>query len=218
MKDVEAICSPVRFKSCNSIFIFITITDSGLSVNLKKDLDTEPKTGILHAMITGRYASVAWDELTCFALRQIHSNSEKFFNHYYNTCGTSAISTLTGLHPRFVERYRPKKNPYWSSTAMIGFLKTRGFRVQPVTKCGVTALSKRNNEFERMPIGPLHVLLCNSLCCRDEASWFIVHYGVMYHNFESFEMNPFFFVNKPTQYLWVVKHPKWNLTNLPKAV
>jgi len=166
-------------------------------------------------MLTGKYVSIAWDELICYAIPQLHANSVKFGSYFYDTCGTSALSVLSGVSPKSVQKYRPKSNKYWSDSAVIGFLKKRRFIVQSVTKCGVTNLSRHGDAFERMPIGHLHVLLCNSLCCRNEASWFIVHGNVLFHNFESFELNPFFFVNKPPQSIWVVKHPKWNLINMP---
>lgn len=155
----------------------------------------------------------------CYALPQLRRHTIRFFgNDEYETCGTSALATLTGLTPKFLNKCRPKSSLHWTDRSIQSFLSKRNFHLQQVTKYSVTHLSPNGVEFERMPINPLHVLLCNSLCCKNEASWFIVHAGIMFHNFEQFELNPLFFVNKPTQSVWIVKHPKWDLTNLPKPV
>jgi hypothetical protein len=136
-------------------------------------------------------------------------NVTRYTEKMYNTCGTGAISLLTGLMPKHVERNLPKSNQHWTDFSILKFLKARKFRIASVSKNGITNLSPRGDEFETMPLNENHVLLCCLLMCRNEASWFVINNGYIFHNFTRSLMTPLYLLNKPSQSSYVVTHPKW---------
>lgn len=129
----------------------------------------------------------------------------------YNTCGSAALALLTGINAFKVEKQLPGQRLHWTDSSATRFLRARGYTVTPVSKYGVTNLSNRpcDGEWHKMPLNPNHVLLCNMLMCRDEASWFVVHQNYSVHNFSFESLSPLLFVNKPSQSIHLVTHPKW---------
>jgi hypothetical protein len=162
-------------------------------------------------MIDGKYETVDWEVWKCNALEPLLQNCNRWANKrtHWSSCGSAALSVITGLNPGRVEKLLPMRRKDWTDNAAIGLLRKRGFSVRQLSKLGVTNLSPQGTSFESMPIDLDHVLLCNCLCCYHEASWFIVHQGVIFHCFEAQMLHPLFFVNKPSQSVWLVKHRKW---------
>lgn len=128
----------------------------------------------------------------------------------FDTCGTAAISTLTGLSPYYVEKQLPKSQKHWSDRSLTSFLKQRGFDIYHLTKNLVTSINS-NFYYFSIPynITKYHCLLLNSLVCEGEASYFVVYHNEVYHNFKVTELSPLFWINRPTQTAFIVKHKKW---------
>jgi len=171
-------------------------------------------------MIYGSYnQKISWSDYRVdaesvtdlFTLRATHFSKSGNSNNYFNTCGSSALSLLTGLTPKHVSRQMPNHpQKLWSTTAAIKFLKNRGFQIREVSRYGVTNLDPNDSfEWQYEPITSKHVLLCDLLMCRDEASWWVVHNNITYHNFSVKALNPLLFCNKPSQAIFLVTHPKW---------
>lgn len=128
----------------------------------------------------------------------------------YKTCGTGAISLLTGLHPKYIEQKLPTGRKHWSDTSLCRFLQKRGYKTTQLTKRLVTSFSSKCI-YIYLPynIKENHCLLLNSLVCENEASFFVIHKNSIYHNFAKYDVSPLFWVNRPTQSIFIVSHEKW---------
>lgn len=170
-------------------------------------------------MIYGSYNQrIEWD---AFKVKRenltetFQSRSQDFGRRYlpknqFATCGSGALSLLTGLPPTKVESHLPKTRKHWSQRAAINFLRSKGFLVQEISRYSVTNLDPTDPyEWRTLPVNSHHVLLCDLLMCRDEGSWWVVHNNFSYHNFEVNELHPLLFCNKPSQSIYLVTHPKW---------
>ena len=134
----------------------------------------------------------------------------RLYTSNWETCGSSALSLITGLRPKNIEKQLPPRAKHWSDRAAIQFLRKYHFHVCQVTKCGVTNTDPLSAAWDTPgDIDHTHVLLCNNLVCRDEASWFVITGNVQFHNFETRELSPLFFVNRPSQSMYLVWHKKW---------
>jgi hypothetical protein len=119
------------------------------------------------------------------------------------------LSLLTGITPSVVERQLPARQTDWSDAAILAFLKRRHFRVATLSKYGVTDLAPKTPDWERCPVTSNHVLLCNLLMCRNEASWLVITQNEAFHNFDRTPLSPLTFVNKPPQSIYLVMHKAW---------
>jgi hypothetical protein len=172
-------------------------------------IDGSYKKRILFQDFEVRGAKLAFSKVIHKLINErFYINKRRERNWDFDTCGTAALSLLTGIVPRIVERQLPKNKVHWSDQAVTQFLTTRGYSICQVSKCGVTNLDARA-EWELMPINKNHVLLCNLLMCVDEASWWVIHDGFSFHNFEMRELNPLLLLNKPSQSVYLVAHDKW---------
>lgn len=164
-------------------------------------------------MINGNYYKrrIDWDEFECPEANNILRNNRVKFRYVtYKTCGTGALTLLTGIHPAKVEKYLPATpHGHWTDLSMLKFLRNRHFKVATVSKYGVTDLSAEGTDFERMPVKSSHILLCNLLTCREEASWFVINGNYSFHNLDMKELDPLLFVNKPSQSTYIVSHKNW---------
>lgn len=181
-----------------------------------KVLDNLRRIITMHNMILGRFKPIDYRAFRSpVALDQLESNRIRATMYAPGSCGTNCIQTLTGLTGRFIERQRPKARGqyarYWSDTAMMNFLRQRGFRTEQLTKLGVAC--ERNAGYSyfnwETPITPDHVLVCNLLMDSMDASWIIITQNVMFHNFIKEQLNPLLLVNRPSQTIWMVTHEKW---------
>lgn len=120
-------------------------------------------------------------------------------------CGTSALSMLTGISPKIIDRNLPLSVDYWSDRRMKAFLRDHGYFVTEITVSRVCAKTWSCNQL----ITPKHVLLAGQNIYRDEGTWSIIHQGLRYHNFEMEYLNPLEFVNNPTDTLYAISHKKW---------
>ena len=126
----------------------------------------------------------------------------------YKTCGTGALSLLTGIKMQTVERQLPKSAEDWSDLAITQFLKKRHFGVIQLSKFGVTNLNPKS-EWTNMPINSNHVLLCGLWMCRGEGSWWVIHNNFSYHNFQIEALNPLLLYNKPSMNTYLITHKSW---------
>ena len=129
------------------------------------------------------------------------------FTEYDNipNCGTSAISLLTGLSMRFVDSFNPIGFgiKYWYFCDIIKFLKSRGFITIEVTKRSVT-----NSFWCDTPITQNHCVLMLLKMDADEYSVYVMHKGIIWHNFSREKIDALYLLNKPTEQVYVVQHPK----------
>lgn len=135
---------------------------------------------------------------------------EKFRGVSFKSCGTGALAMLTGMHPHSVQKLVPKTavDGDWTDQSITRFLKKRGYMVKQLSRRGVTNLDPQN-EWERMPLRPCHVLLCGLLMCRNEGSWLVVHANQNFHNLKVEPLHPLLFVNKPSDSIYLVTHKSW---------
>lgn len=148
--------------------------------------------------------SVHWGELRApeFEVHEIKSSN-------WTTCGTATLGLLTGFEPSRIEKYCPRPRIGWSTRAVSNYLLKRGYTVVEVTRKNVT-----NVGWMACPLVSDHVILINAELNTEEASWFILHKDVLWHNdYVEHSFNPLFFLNKPTQNVLVVWHPKWAKEN-----
>lgn len=125
------------------------------------------------------------------------------------SCGTAAISTITGINPTLVDKKMPKTNDYWTDRAMKKFLKKHGYVMTEITVSRVT----QNPDYQEEPITPNHILLVSQEVCYGEGTWAVIHDHKRYHNFEEEPLDPFEFINQPTMTVYSISHKKWQ--NLP---
>lgn len=161
-------------------------------------------------MVHGKYRPINWDYFLCPKGHDVMvENTQDYTRFMYDTCGSAALATLTGIHPKKIDKQLPKTQKHWSDTSLSNFLKKRHFDVVQLSKRGVTCLETDYDTAMSMPVSKDHILVCNCLVCKNEASWFIVHKNLIWHNFEVSELTPLFFVNKPSQNIWLVRHQKF---------
>lgn len=143
------------------------------------------------------------------AYERFVENSHQRHSCQYKTCGTGALSLLTGISPVTIETKLPPSQKHWSDKALTDFLKRKRFQVVPVSKYGVTNIDPDGNDWEEFPLNENHVLVCNLLMCRNEASWWVITRNRTFHNFEEGNLNPLTFINKPSQSMYLVTHKTW---------
>ena len=86
----------------------------------------------------------------------------------------------------------------------------------PQKENGYTAIELSKNgiltpDHEHFPIKQNHCLMMNVRLDSLANSMLVFHKGVMWHNFHvEHDFNSLYFLNKPTQDVILVYHPKWN--------
>lgn len=120
----------------------------------------------------------------------------------YRSCASSALSMVTGLSAIKLDRYNKMREDWtWADTAKL--LRKLGYTLTEVTKESICNTHWQNHELKTD-----HLLWC---CCRfgpDDYSAVLVHGGIVWHNFERVT-DPLFFMNKPTEYVVVISHPRF---------
>jgi len=149
-----------------------------------------------------------WSDMKAYGLEIEESKFFKpdvdYSSNHYNSCASAALSLLTNIPVKKVEKYYSKEG--WPTSKIIGFLKSKGYVVVEVSKAGV--LSHRY--FGENPLSKYHCLLINANADAVENSLFIMHRNKVYHHFHlQTEDDPLFFFNKPTQDVLLVYHKKW---------
>lgn len=140
-----------------------------------------------------------------FHIKNLHKHTVM---PYRGGCGTAAISMITGLAPRTIDRELPKTTDAWSDLQMKRFLRSHGYTVTEITVAKVT----QDRVFKEMPITYRHLLLIGQEQLYGEATWAVVHQGYRYHNFSMEALSPMEFLNNPTMTVYAITHKKWNNT------
>lgn len=127
------------------------------------------------------------------------------------SCGTHALSVLTGLSTKYISKKLKGKSGYWTDRSLLDFLRKRKFKIEPITigsTCSYLDYSSKKK------ISPLHVILYSCYVCKEEATWAVLYKHMEYH---SGEVEPFFSVqgfNYPIWTAYVIWHPEWGLKEL----
>ena len=129
----------------------------------------------------------------------------KYQNHNYVSCGSAAIGLLMNKNPQALDKICKDAESGWYTTQVIQYLKSQKFSVIQLSKTDV--LPEWNHK--HFPITSQHVLLVNSRVVKKENSMFVIHNNIAWHNYIPNEMNGLFFINKPTQDVLLIRHPKW---------
>jgi len=144
-------------------------------------------------MVLGKIEKVNWFglEMPDFKVSLKHRRLS------YSTCGSSALSMITGENPQAIEKVL--KTRHWGTVAFKNFLKKWGFQIQNITVNSVT-----NVYWERTPLNKEHLIVLNCHMDTRQASWLVTHKGKLYHNFETQPFYGLFLINKPIQDCFLV--------------
>jgi hypothetical protein len=139
---------------------------------------------------------------------------DKFCPHLFtfssSGCGSNALALLTGVNPHTIINTNHKNYNDWKDSFMVSFLKKRGFKIKPLTKCDVSNITS-DSIYTSEPISDRHVILMSQLMTKNGASWSVVHNKLWYHNFQTCSYTGLNIINYPTLTCYVVSHPSWKL-------
>ncbi len=121
----------------------------------------------------------------------------------YKTCGSGALSLITGIHVKKVEKDCPNTKKGWFTTRAIKFLRDKGYTVVELSKHNVL------NTLGCWNITQEHCLIINACVDKVDNSMFVIHKDRIWHNFQESAIEPLFFINNPTQDVLLVFHKKW---------
>ena len=154
------------------------------------------------------------DAFRCDVLNKINANRKSLYREAvkrdYDSCGTAILSLLTGNPAKSIDSWRRRNyrsTSDYSDRMVIKYLKNHSFDTKEVTRRLVTSMSFYSEGY--YVLGDNHVLLCNCLTKQNEASWYILHQNILFHNVSIRECDNLFFVNRPPQSIYVVKHKEW---------
>ncbi len=152
-------------------------------------------------MVDGTIKKIEWDEYAAPNL----NITVPLMRWGWKSCGTASLALVTKKKPRLIEKHCPNVEVGWHTRTLARYLVNQGYTVVTVTKNSVT-----NVDWSRYPLTPDHCLMINGAVDTKENTWYVLHKNVLWHNLyveESF--NTLFFLNKPTQDVLLVWHPKW---------
>lgn len=125
-------------------------------------------------------------------------------------CGPNLLAMVTGIKTETIYPKNPARDKdFWSNSAVCSYLRSKHITVIPVSR---TAVSNKPHAFWALEkLNSNHVLVCNLLCDKNEASWFLFHDEKIWHNFDKHKpkSSSLFLLNHPTQNVFLVWHPKW---------
>ena len=155
-------------------------------------------------MKTGSVKTTNFDNLKSKKLKLVLPKNSSQYDTISN-CATAAISLITGLSPRYIQRYckYPAKNG-WYIDDMVEFIRGKGYKVVEVTKNSVT-----NVFWKSHPLTSDHCLLVISRMNTEEFSALVIHKGKTWHNLLIEPSSNLFFLNKPTLNVYIIQHLKW---------
>ena len=155
--------------------------------------------------------NINWEnfESPKFKPHKFHKNTD------FESCGTTIFSLITGEHPSVVDyRYNIVGEIGWGTDEFAKRLRSRGYKVITVAKNNVTRVTDGITGCTRCwnnrPLKTSHVLVINGAVMNHENSMFLLHKNKLWHHFEQIPIDPMFFLNKPTQDVLLIYHPKWS--------
>ena len=151
-------------------------------------------------MVIGKPKKVNWHNFASPNFKP----STRHAGYYFNTCGSSLLSTIVDLPPNLIEKKLPKRTQHWSATAIKNYLKRAGWGAVDITVNSVT-----NGHWEEFPIRDEHIVVLALHMDAKEASWLLAHKGRLYHNFGEEPFTGTYLLNKPIQECFIVhRHNK----------
>lgn len=121
-------------------------------------------------------------------------------------CGATAVALLTGMDPVHLTTLNGKKKGY-PDRWMVKTLKAKGYTVIPIKWKEINS-----DRWITYPVSKFHVVLVSQIMSKREASWFVYHNGLCYHNFAAFAPETLDFLNKPSITAYCIWHPHWGVT------
>ncbi len=123
----------------------------------------------------------------------------------FESCGSAALSLITGISVKTVEKSCPEPLTGWYTTNMIKYLRKKGYKVIEMSKNRILS-----SDYYLPRLHKAHCILINAHTDMQENSAYVLHAGEIWHNFIKIENpGPLFFLNIPTQDVLLVWHPKW---------
>ena len=86
-------------------------------------------------MVLGKHKKVDWHRFASPNFKP----STRHAGYYFNTCGSSLLSTIVDLPPSLIEKKLPKRTRHWSATAIKNYLKKAGWGAVDITVNSVTS-------------------------------------------------------------------------------
>lgn len=146
---------------------------------------------------------INWKE---FEVPKLHLKNRKTFDwNSYISCGSAALSLITGISTKTIEKSCPNPSVGWYTSRVIKYLKEKGFTVIELSKKDVL-----NSYCLDFPINKNHCLLMNVRMDNSDNTMFVVHKGKLWHHYECEPyFNNLFFINKPTQDVLLIFKKDW---------
>ncbi len=124
----------------------------------------------------------------------------------YKSCGSAALSLITGISVKTIEKSCQDPNIGWYTTNMIKYLRSKGYTVIEMSKNRILS-----SDYHQSRLHNAHCILINAHTDIEENSAYVSHAGDVWHNFIKIEdPGPLFFLNLPTQDVLLIWHPKWS--------
>ncbi len=159
-------------------------------------------------MVEGRLEKIKWSRYESPNLNLSWTPMmEQDCYHFGNkspSCATTAIKLITLKSKRVIEKHCINKDSM-STTRIIYILKKFGYDVKVVSKSNITYCA-----WYQMPLNQNHLLVINARVDSEENSCYVIHKSKVWHNGSGSDINPLFFLNKPTQDVLLISHKKWS--------
>ena len=130
------------------------------------------------------------------------------------SCGVNALSCVTGLTQRYIDRFTPKKK-WWGDEEMLKFLKSRGYEAHPISEETIHEHKDYSwsEDYYRNSINHLNVLLISQHTKADEGSWFVVYNNTYHHGVERAFFSGYELISNPFWTGYALWHKKWKTTS-----
>lgn len=132
-------------------------------------------------------------------------NIFKHVDGAFGSCGTGALSTITGMHTESIDEHLPRGKKTWSDAAMIKFLQSKGYTIIPLnreTVCNTRSMYKTL-------LSPFHVLLLSQDTMVNEGTWCVAWNGWLAHNGDVTRPNFLDLIKNPLDTTYLIWHPTW---------
>lgn len=143
---------------------------------------------------------IDWAE---WKMPNFHVNFDHQFNHAHSCCGGCCVSMITGEDPNKVD-----KKLKWKDDArtgkMVRHLESRGYDVMRLGPRTVSD-SRHCCAWSNPTLTEDHVLLLGCMTDAEEASWFLFHQEIIWHNFQRWTDSPLFLLRNPAEDVLLIR-------------